>query len=179
MYKGRGTTVGHEFLIATLHDAENREILLRLERGNRAPHVVKGGNVWGGAQRGSARAESPGRWLNEISIFPSAFNDDSGLPVDHFRFDDGHHVPLPQLVVLASTINEYAGTHRFAHPNCYWFCYVVSEALKKRFSHKPLSADGGFHRMPLYQNVNIDEVLELYDKSWNKFVQKVFCLLRA
>jgi len=179
--KGRGTTVGHEFLIATLHDAENREILLRLERGNQASsthaHVVKGGNAWGGAQQGSARTESSGRWLSEISIFPSsAFNDDYGLPVDHFRFNDGHHVPLPQLVVLASTINEYAGTRRVIHHNCYWFCQVVSEALKKRFSHKLLSADDGiyrWHNMPLYQNVNIDEVLNLYDKSWNKFVQKI------
>ncbi|KAF8351697.1 hypothetical protein F5887DRAFT_1277510 [Amanita rubescens] len=179
-YKGRGTTVGHEFLIATLHDAENREILLRLERGIQASsthaHVVKGGNAWGGAQQGGARAESPGRWLSEISVFlSSAFNDDSGPPVDHFRFNDNHHVSLPQLVVLASTINEYLGTRRFHH-NCYWFCRVVSEALKKRFSHKLLSADGGFHHwhnMPVSQNVDIDKVLDLYDKSWNKFVQKI------
>ena len=190
-YKSRGMGIGHEYLIATLHDADNREIQLHLERGVQvsSTHVTHAHGLSaastmsvGSANRGGSPAEGQG--INEASIFtPSAFSEDQ-QPADHFRFDEGHHVPLPQLVVLASTVDEHLKTRQFSHHNCYWFCRVVSAALKKRFNHKLLSSDGEhqqgrLHNISLYQNVDIDEVLDKYDASWNLFVHKVFCLFNA
>lgn len=192
-YKGHGA-IEHEYLIATLRDGDNRVIHLRLERGVQtssapATHAVEGSNLSAAsgisadlAERGSSPTERPG---NEAALLaPSTFKEDR-KPVVHFRFDTDHCVPLPQLVVLASTIDEYLKTRQPNHRNCYWFCHVVSEVLKKRFNHKILSGDGpqrGGHNIPLYQSVDIDEVLHLYDKSWNKFVQtvcSVLCVIRS
>ncbi|KAF8707251.1 hypothetical protein AX14_013664 [Amanita brunnescens Koide BX004] len=192
-YRSQGTAVGHEYLIATLHDADNREIHLRLERGVQVSsththaHVVKGRNCLSeasatsadSAKRGGSPVEGPGRLaINETSIFASFASNEDRQPFNHFRFEDGHHVSLPQLVVLASTIDEYSKTRQFSNHNCYWFCHVISEALKMRFKYKPLSGDGGpqqnrLHNISLHQNVNIGEVLDLYDIAWNRFVQKI------
>ena len=161
-YKGYGT-IEHGYFIAIFHDADNRVIHLHLERGVQASstraHVVEGSG------------------LSAAGIFGSSAFQEDRQPVVHLRFDNGHHVPLPQLAVLASTVDEYLKTRQFTHHSCDWFCHVVSEALKKRFNHKALSGDapqqGRGHNMPFYQGVDIDEVLDLYDTSWNKFVQKV------
>lgn len=189
-YKSRGTAIGHEYLIATLHDADNREIQLRLERGVQvsSTHVTHSGLTAASTlsvdstNRGGSPADGPGRsTINEASSFTSSAFSEDRQPADHFRFDDGYHVPLPQLVVLASTVDEHSKTHQSAHHNCYWFCHVVSAALKKRFNHKLLSGDqqDRLHNILLYQNVDIDEVLDTYDASWNVFIRKVFCLSYA
>ena len=189
-YKSRGTAIGHEYLIATLHDADNREIQLRLERGVQlsSTHVTHSGLTAASTlsvdstNRGGSPADGPGRsTINEASSFTSSAFSEDRQPADHFRFDDGYHVPLPLLVVLASTVDEHSKTHQSAHHNCYWFCHVVSAALKKRFNHKLLSGDqqDRLHNILLYQNVDIDEVLDTYDASWNVFIRKVFCLSYA
>lgn len=187
-YKSRGAAIGHEYLIATLHDVDNREIQLRLERGVQVSsthvthaHGLSAASTMSGdsANRGGSPAEGPGRsTISEPSIFSSSPFSEDWQPADHFRFDDGYHVPLPQLVVLASTIDEHLRARQSTHHNCYWFCQVISAVLKKRFNHKLLSGDGGhqqgrLHNMSFY---DIDEMLDMYDTSWNAFLQKVFCL---
>ena len=183
-YKGHGT-IEHEYLIATLHDADNRVIYLRLERGIQVSsthpthaHAVERSGL---SAASGTFADSGRQTVNEAALFAfSAFKEDR-QPVVHLRFDNGNYIPLPRLVVLASTIDEYLKTRQSAHHNCYWFCHVISEALKKRFNHKILSGDGlqqgRGHNILLYQGVDIDEVLDLYDTSWNKFVQKVCSVL--
>ena len=77
------------------------------------------------------------KWaVDEISICPSNTLGNDQVQVDHLRFQDGHHASLlrlAQLVVLACAISDYCATYHIMLSNCYWFCYVASEVLKKRF----------------------------------------------
>ena len=194
-FKDKGSLVKHEYLVATLFDADGRELDLRMERRvkeSSAMNVITESlGVVGSASTRTVSAnvgtqEKDGKFrkwaADEISICSSDTFDDTQLQVDHFRFQGGHPVSLPQLVVLACAISEYSATYHIALSNCYWFCYVASKALKKRFNHtlEPVGDSGQLgccYGIPLYLRSNIQEVvtkvLESYDETWKYFRDEV------
>ncbi len=173
-YKDKGSQVKHEYLVATVHDESNAEILLRIERRIQDADVTE--------PNGQASLPSSDKFkkvaCDQITLLsPSAFKDDQ-LPVSHFQFHDCHHVPLPKLVVLACTVNEYCRTYHAALRNCYWFCHTTSEALKKAFDNTVVPVEGSSHQgwlycFPLCGTVDIDDVVKNYQKAWDEFAQKV------
>ena len=194
-FKDKDSLVKHEYLVATLFDADGRELDLRMERRvkeSSAMNFITGGlGVVGSASTRAVSADVGTqekddkfrKWAaDEISICSSDTFDDTQLQVDHFRFQGGHPVSLPQLVVLACAISEYSATYHIALSNCYWFCYVASKALKKRFNHtlEPVGDSGQLgccYGIPLYLRSNIQEVvtkvLESYDETWKYFRDEV------
>ena len=191
-YKDNGTAVQHEYLVATLSDADGHKLDLRMERLVQPSYPMIGGFGSASSRPSGTESADPqekeGKFrklaADEISICSSiAFNGDQ-VPVDHFRFQDGHHVPLPQLVILACAISEYYATYHLTQRNCYWFCYVASEALKRRFqvdhTIEPVgdsSQQGRWNGIPACPSGNIEEVLkkvlENYDKRWKDFASEV------
>ena len=194
-FKDKGSLVKHEYLVATLFDADGRELDLRMERrvkeSSAVNFIAESLGVVGSASIRTVSAdvgpqEKDGKFMkwavDEISICSSNTFDDAQLQVDHFRFQDGHPVSLPQLVVLACAISEYSATYHIALSNCYWFCFVASEALKKRFQHtlEPVgdsSQLGCWYGIPLCLRSNIEEVvtkvLESYEEAWKYFCNEV------
>ncbi|KAF8351696.1 hypothetical protein F5887DRAFT_22 [Amanita rubescens] len=198
-YKDRGTLAKHEYLVATLCNGDGRELELRMERrvqeSSAINLITKSLSVLGSTSPRAAAADvttSTGtqakddkfrKWAADgISVCSSSTFGDNQVQVDHFRLKHGHHVPLPRLVVLACAINEYCATYHITLSNCYWFCDVASRALKKRFDHTPEPVDdsgelGHWHGIPICPSNDIEtvvtEVLENYDKSWDKFCSKV------
>ena len=198
-YKDRGTLVKHEYLVATLCDADGHELELRMERrvqeSSAIGLITKSLSALGSASPAAAadgttptstqtKDDKFRKWAaDEISVCSSSSFDDDQVQVDHFRFQDGHHVPLPQLVVLACAINEYCATYHITLSNCYWFCDVASKALKRRFDHMPEPVGdsgelGRWHGISICSSSDIEavvtEVLENYEKSWYEFCSKVF-----
>ena len=172
-YKDTGSPVKHEYLVARVHD-ENSEILLRIERRVQDPDTIE--------PNGQGSISSMDKFkkvaCDQITLLsPSTFKNDQ-LPVSHFQFHDGHHVPLPKLIVLACTVNDCDRTYNVLLRNCYWFCHVTSEALKKVFNFTDLpvqgsSQQGWLYLVPLCGNVDIGNVVKKYHKAWDEFIQKV------
>jgi len=170
-YKDKGCPVKHEYLVATVYDENNVEILLRIERRVQDADVNEPNGQ-------SSLSSSKKVACDQITLLsPSAFKDDQ-LPVSHLQFRDGHHVPLPKLVVLACTVNEHCRAYNALLSNCYWFCHVTSEALKKVFNFTVVPVEGGsqqgwLYGLPLCGNVDIGVVVKEYHKAWDEFVQKI------
>lgn len=176
-YKDKGSQVKHEYLVATVHDENNMEILLRIERRIQDPDTIE--------PNGQSSLPSTDKFkkvaCDQITLLPPSTIKDDQLPVGHFRFHDGHHVPLPKLVVLACTVNEHCRIYNALLRNCYWFCHVTSEALKKMFNVTVVPVEGSSQQGSLYGvslrgNVDIGDVVKKYYKAWDEFVEKVRCI---
>ena len=197
-YKDRGTVAQHEYLVATLCDTDGQEFNLRMERRIQPSSTMSPITAFGSASSRSDVTASAGtqekeekfrKWaVDEISICSSNTLGNDQVQVDHLRFQDGHHASLPrlaQLVVLACAISDCCATYNIMLSNCYWFCYVASEVLKKRFqvdnTLEPVGASsqlGRWNGIPVCSSFGIEEVLESYDKSWDDFCSKVSPFIR-
>jgi len=173
-YKDKGSQLKHEYLVATVHDENNVEILLRIERRVQDTDTNEPNGQ-------SSLSSSKKVACDQITLLqPSTFKDDQ-LQVSLYQFHDGHHIPLPKLVVLACTVNECSRIYNALCHNCYWFCYVTCEALRKVFGATVVPVEGSSQQgclyfLPLRGDADIGDVVKKYGKAWDEFVQKVRCL---
>ena len=202
-YKDKDTAVKHEYLVAALKlDGEEKgEVLLRIERriqSSTAKELFTRGRArseprpahhsdedYPGGQPATAEKRRPfkKRAADEVALVtPNFVNQEL---VEHMVFDSA--LSLPQLIVLACVVNEHARGYNFFEKNCYWFCYIVTEMLKKhcklRFPELPtrgLQATWkGLPAGALWTDVdrNFGELSLSYEAKWQKFGDKVgvFC----
>jgi hypothetical protein len=163
-YKQKWTgNFDHQYLIATLHDGEGGEIPLCIERriltsSMNAPDsgIVRRLRTGAGfhsnaPQQGRARVKKSifgAKAVAQVSIYFPEIPDvrwhrrDTPVLVDHIKFSDGHHPPLPQLILLACAIHDYSDTFNWTNRDSSWFCYVATQVLRSRFEHMPTAADG-------------------------------------
>ncbi len=88
---------------------------------------------------------------------------------------------LPQLVVLACTINDNSKNYHIFENNCYWFCYCATEALQEHFECESLPVPGKHQRgtwlkFPadnFWKDVDPGVSLKKYDSMWLVFEQEV------
>ena len=192
-YKDKATVVKHEYLVATLRDAGGQELNVRMERRFQPSSTTSSIAAFGSSSSRSDVTTSTGiqekeekfrKWAaDEISICSSNTFGNDQVQVDLLRFRDGRHASRPrlaQLVVLACAISDSCATYNFMQSNCYWFCYVALEVLKKRFqvdhvleSVEASSQLGRWNGIPARSSSGIEEALKSYDESWRDFDDKV------
>ena len=203
-YKDRKTRVKHEYLIANVNDQYGNTVLFRIERRVR-DSVIKSisQRFLPGSHKGasptsptagtdltneeSVQVKKPSKWmkraLDQISIVKPSDLDPKQLPVEHIVFDSGHHVSLPELIILAYTISDYSREYHLTQFNCYWFCYIAIEYLKKHYPYTQPKLPGrkqqgtwsmlGGKRNLVYKDINFKALDKGYEKFWNDFEQEV------
>lgn len=173
-YKDTRTTVLHEYLVATLHDGEERSVMVRIERAKRRITSEDDSSDDTDSKFKKAAVDS----ITLVSHSPPI--EDDQLQVDHIEFSKG--ITLSQLVILACSINDYARDYDFFKKNCYWFCYVAIEMLRKQFDdhHSPGLADrswqGTWHNVPataLFKKIEWPELLAKYNRMMKEFDDEV------
>jgi hypothetical protein len=203
-YKDRKTRVKHEYLIATVYDQYGQTILFRIERRVRDSVIKSIGKRFLPGSHTSASSSFPPagtdlanqegvqvkkpskfmkRALDQISIVKPSDLDPKQLPVEHIVFNSGHHVSLPELIILAYTISDYSREYHLTQSNCYWFCYIAIEYLKKHYPHTQPKLPGrkqqgtwsmlGGKRNLVYKDIAFEALDKGYEKFWNDFEQEV------
>jgi hypothetical protein len=201
-YKDSKSNVKHEYLVATLYDQYENEVLFRIERRVRdsviksigkglIPGSLTGANITS-PPAGSDSANQDDlqekkskkfmkRALDQISIVkPSDFTI-TQIPVEHIVFAPNHHVSLPELIILACTISDYSREYHLTQYNCYWFCYISMEYLKNHYmSMRPQLAGRGLQGTwswlspgKVYKEIDFKVIDKNYDKFRNEFEQEV------
>ena len=152
-YKDHDTTIKHEYLIATLSDGDGGEVLLQIDRrihdssmkmiaksiiqqylssqGQPNPPSNSDPNTPDAPQPNDANANI--FWkiaVDDIALVPNLPTSDKQKLVEHILFHD-QNVLLPQLIMLACAINDYSNEYHIIETNCYWFCYLMAELLKR------------------------------------------------
>ena len=201
-YKDKKTRVLHEYLIATVYDHYGNTVLFRIERRVR-DSVVKsiGKRLLPGSRKGSSSTSPPvgtdldhqegvqvkkpskfmKRALDQVSIIKPSDLDVNQLPVEHIVFNSGHHVSLPELIILAYTISDFSREYHLTQSNCYWFCYIAIEYLKKHYPctqpELPGRKQQGTWSMLVgnlvYKDIDFEVLDKSYEKFWNDFEQEV------
>ena len=203
-YKDKGSKYKHEYLIATLSDGAMGRVLLRIDRRIQASSIKKIGKaiIASGLSQSqpippnhtdSGKQDTTQPIEPEQKPFKKTAMDDVTLVkpnvpyrkrqnlVEHIMFEDTIRVSLPKFIVLAYAINTYATDYDFFEKNCYWFCYIIMELLKKLStpSYPPLRARGrqgtwlGLPAGHLWHAVDFDLLLAKYNTMWREFENKV------
>ncbi|KAF8330957.1 hypothetical protein F5887DRAFT_77455 [Amanita rubescens] len=156
-YKQKWTgNFDHQYFIATLHDGEGGEILLCIERRiltfwMNAPDSGIVRRLRTGTGFHSNTAQQGQSWVkrifgakavDQVSIYFPEIPDvrrrrrDTPVLVDHIQFNDGHHPPLPQLILLACAIHDYSDTFNLTSRDSSWFVTLLpkcSEAVSNTY----------------------------------------------
>ncbi len=200
-YKQRWTgDFDHQYLVATLHDGEGGEILLCIERRiltssmDASNSIVRRLRTGAGfysrtAQQGQVRVKRGifrAKAVDQVSIYvpeiPHVRRRRRDIPVliEHIQFNDGHHPPLPQLILLACAIHDYSDTFNLTNRDSSWFCYVTTQVLRSRFEHTspPLQTSDHQSRplLPveqLFKGSKFDKLFKNYDNLCDGFAQSV------
>jgi hypothetical protein len=198
-YKDYHSNFEHEYLVATLRDGGAGKVLLRIERriqDSSAKEFYKDFTQPGRRSRRRTQDAAQPNYENERALFQKNAVDEVTLVpklsdvnkhelVEHIVFrDEEHRVSLPQLIVLACTINDYSNKYQVIAKNCYWFCYIIGELLERLSpaSRPDLSArsrQGTWLGLPtgaLWRSVKFDEVLKKYNVMWKEFEDKVWSI---